>query len=316
MQLNPPTACTAGRFALPALLLFSLLAAAALLYPFSSLRHSLLWQAWMDFAHFPLFLVWQCLLAAAGRALGWRWAGGVSAVALLVLAAVVEVVQARVGRSLSLHDWLIGALGAGCGWWLGRWPVTSPRVLWIKLLPVAACTVLAAWPALRVSQQVWQDYQQLPALLVLEPVQLPPFWHPLPDDIAATTSTARLDVAPCDQQLCLLVTTVPKQFSGVARRFEFADWRAYQWLQIRVRTAEPLDLNVRIDDARSPAPAYAERFNGGYRLPAGEQDLRIPLQGEAGVGRQIDLAHVRKLALFVAPQPEPVSFRLLQVTLE
>ena len=67
MQLNPPTACTAGRFALPALLLFSLLAAAALLSPFSSLRHSLLWQVWMDFCHFPLFLVWQCLLAAANR---------------------------------------------------------------------------------------------------------------------------------------------------------------------------------------------------------------------------------------------------------
>ncbi len=317
MELNPPTACSAGRFVLPALLLFSLLAVAALLYPFPSLQHSVLWQSWMDVCHFPLFLLWQMLLAAVLRALGWRHAALISAGGLLVLAALVELVQARVGRSLSLHDWLMGALGVGCGLWLGHWRQASRPVRGTMLVAVVASALLAAAPALQVSRQVWQDRQQFPDLLVLTADRLPAFWSPLPaaEDPAESPSTALLQVASCDGPACLRVTTASGVYSGVARYFEFADWRGRQALHIRVQVAEPLSLNVRIDDARR-SPSFAERFNGEFRLPSGVQDLRIPLSGDTGVGRQIDLANVRKLALFVGPQLQPVSFRLLQVRLE
>lgn len=311
-QRYPRTACFAGRYVFIGLLLFSLLAVIGLLVSAPALRQSLLVQTWMDVGHFPLFLCWQLLLAGVLRTLGWRRGHWIAAVVLLLLAALVEWVQGAVGRDVSLRDWLIGAVGVGNGLALGYW---RKGVSWQRAGLVLLVLVSAGWAshwALKVSAQVWQDRQQFPQLLALQPGRVPPFWWALPTGVRPT---AQLHTAPCDQRQCLVVTTLPGAYSGVSRQFENSDWRGYRALLIEVRSASALQLHVRIDDQR-PAPPMLERFNTELAFPGGQHSLRIPLQGEQGVGGIIDLATVQRLAIFVSPQDQPVSFRLLRVTLE
>lgn len=309
MDDAPPTACPAGRFVLPGLLLFSLLATAALLYPFPALRDSALGQAWMDAGHFPLFLGWQWLLTAvlAGRV---RGAALVSAVTLVLLAGLVEIVQGQVGRSLSLSDWLHGVAGVACAALLPSPLHRHRRRVW--LLATLALATLFTEPALRESLRWQQDLRQFPRLLDASSSRLPLFWSPLPSDGPAS---ATLTPGWCDGQPCLTVQPLPLTYSGLSRAVNAGDWRPFRHLRLQLRCPRPLTLLVRIDDDR-PAPGLSERFNAERTCAGEQQTLVLPLTGASGVGAAIDIARVRRLALFTAPAPAPASFQLLRVELE
>ncbi|MBL8141657.1 MAG: VanZ family protein [Acidobacteria bacterium] len=94
----------------------------------------------------------------------------------------------------------------------------------------------------------------------------------------------------------------PAEYSGVALDEPWPDWRAYAALelQVRVPSAAPMQVSLRINDAEHDN-SYRDRFNTVIDLQPGVNSVRVSLEDvrHAPAGRPMDLAHIRTVILFV-----------------
>ena len=84
-----------------------------------------------------------------------------------------------------------------------------------------------------------------------------------------------------------------------ARRF-LAQHRAL----LRERPVWYFALGIRIDDLRSASSRHGSRYNGERQVAAGTSEIRLSLDEvrQAPEGRQLDLAHIRRLVLFTGDE--------------
>jgi hypothetical protein len=111
-------------------------------------------------------------------------------------------------------------------------------------------------------------------------------------------------------------------YSGVSFVYFPRNWTGYRFLNLGVLnpSSEGIKITCRIHDRRHEEgeQRYEDRFNKGFRLRPGWNDLRIDL-GEvarAPVGRTMDLGEIRVVGLFASRLPAPRTMFVDYVRLE
>jgi VanZ family protein len=111
------------------------------------------------------------------------------------------------------------------------------------------------------------------------------------------------------------------KYSGVSLFYFPHDWSGYRWLHFSVYNPqqEPLKIHARIHDTAhgSHGRVFADRFNRGFLLEPGWNDLRISLDRvrAAPAGREMDMRNIEGFGIFVVRQPRPLVIYLDNVYL-
>jgi len=106
----------------------------------------------------------------------------------------------------------------------------------------------------------------------------------------------------------------PGEYPGISIEEPYPDWNGWDRLIFRVSSAlaRPVSLVVRIDDIHHNNE-YGDRFNRAFTIAPGDNAIAIPIAdiGAAPRIRKFDLAHVRRILLFV---PAPMESLTLEVS--
>jgi len=95
----------------------------------------------------------------------------------------------------------------------------------------------------------------------------------------------------------------PSDYPGFISSMTVKDWSNFQELSFDVYnpSQHPVQIGVRIDD-RKNYPDYGERYNKGFILRFGRNNISVPLNTlvTSGSKRKLDLANIRRLFIFMA----------------
>jgi hypothetical protein len=234
--------------------------------------------------------------------------GGTFAAAALALAAggATELLQARLGRSASLHDFVLDGFGVLLA---TTWPPRS-RVWSVPRGLAAALTLLggiafALAPAWKHGIAVREARDRLPGLGMFDEARLRSLWVPHGREAEWDPGTGAIRVK------------IPAGTSGgIDYRPRGQDWSGYRELVLAVTNpGEPIRLGVRIDDAGSAADRswHSDEATVGH----GVSEVRISLgkSPERAGKRAIDWTEIHRLVLFVDKNPNPVEFSLRSAVL-
>ncbi len=254
---------------------------------------SRLYQTLWDFGHPLAFGLLAALLPR--RCL---FKGGL---ALVCLAAVVEVVQGWTGRTPSLHDVLTSGAGTAVvvAWRSGH------RML---VMTALAALALATGPLWRNLADEWMMRREFPELIS-------------PDSPWAASRWRRpLEKVSGPDGRVAWVTRLEKRYNGAWLRHLYPDWRGYRALEIRLILDQPVSLTLRIDDRQhwDNGQPVTDRLNLTWALAAGEHRLQVPLNevAQAPQGRLMDLSRIQSVYLFVPAAPQkPARLRILALRL-
>ena len=312
-------------FQLPLVLIsgLGLLMALAALVPIpENLTCSPVVQRCFDALHLPMFalaaavVLWFVLHQQSGNGVekknSWR---DVLPVALLFvgIAALVEVIQPSTGRSASMRDFLYGAAGSVLGaWWISRSELWAGRERAIFCVVALMSLLAVVWPIVSAGQHSRQLTDSFPKLLVEVPGVNGAFWK-----AEGGAEIRLLYLSKEGRNLAAIhVATPVSRWCGVNFRPNAgaADWSGHGELvlQIFTQSEAPFELGLKIEDYESID--HSTRFNHSISLTRGRQEVRIPL-GEIAP-EQVDLTHVKRLALFVSDQEPARSFVIEQAFLE
>lgn len=99
------------------------------------------------------------------------------------------------------------------------------------------------------------------------------------------------------------------RYAGISVIEPQPDWRGHHELLLDLITPQPVDLTLRIHDARHDQ-AYTDRFNRLLKLVPGANRIRIPLAEirDAPAGRHMNMARIAGVTLFIPDATGPVSF--------
>jgi hypothetical protein len=237
--------------------------------------------------------------------------------ATLLLGLLVEIVQDRLGRSLSLADLagdLLGTLAVLACSTAARASLTRRRLgllrgtalLGLLLLPIPLVRALADEAAAR---------RSFPVLAGFEFPGEASRWAG-----SAEFSRTRGLARQGRHSLRVVLGTGP--WSGIELRQLSHDWRGFHALRFSVFHSGPgpLTLRCRIHDGAHEAPGrpWTDRYNSSFTLAPGWNDLRIELEAVAAAppDRRMDLGDVRHFGLFVKDLPQPRVIHLDDVRLE
>ena len=111
----------------------------------------------------------------------------------------------------------------------------------------------------------------------------------------------------------------PALYSGISLVEPYPDWRGYRRLVLTIASDldAPLLLNIRIHDAAHDQ-RYANRFNRQFSVRPGMNRLVIPIDDvrTAPDRREMDLARIRGIVLFVHQLDHPTHIYLGPIVLE
>jgi len=256
-----------------------------------------------DLGHVLFFVLASLLLSQLVESryphcsVGLRW-GGVFA-AVLVLGGLVEGVQSVIsGRSPSVMDLLRNQLGCLLVF-VSVAPQRRGRMVLFSRIFVSGLLGIALIPLSRALIDERIAVAQFPVISDFEtPFELDR-WHGDEEVLFIDTRTVRKGSG------AMRVRFTRKEYSGVSLVSFPSDWRGYDRLAISVYNpdVDPLILECRINDVIHNN-RYHDRFNLRFILQTGWNDLVIPLDQlrQAPAGREMDLAHIAYLKLFVPEQ--------------
>lgn len=230
---------------------------------------------------------------------GWLW------LVLVLVAAGVEGLQPRAGRSAELTDWLYGAGGAAilCVSWTRR---AALRLRWISVFALALFPL--GWEG-----GMWhREFHAFPVL-----ARPGTWWAGRGWTLNAvrldTTSEHRFRVRP------IRAGRAGSAYPGLFRPAVRADWRRMMSLRTAIYWpgAEPAVVAIRVDDLPGNPP-YAERFQREFPVAPGWNDVVIPAAEfrRASGGRQLNLEAICQWGVFLVSAPAWDYFLLDAVRLE
>lgn len=295
MMFHKPLFSRSGREKLIGLVILSLA-------PFFFI-HSPLWllndagQAINNFAHIVFFFLFTVLVGGRLRLTGAR-AVLAAFFSVLVLSLIIEMVQARIGRTASWHDVMRNLLGC----WLALvWLHKATPTIWLGR--IAAALLLMVEVALLVQPVIEQLSlsKRLPLLTSVENSREVDHWHATASQLAQSTEQAS------DGKYSLKVELgQAAPYPGVALKQFAHDWSDFESLLIDIHNPQDqeLTLSLRIHDTQhrfGPAAFdYADRFNRRLRLQPGWNAITIPLQdiSSAARNRSMDLKRIQEIRFF------------------
>ncbi|WP_332908650.1 VanZ family protein [Desulfobulbus oligotrophicus] len=176
---------------------------------------------------------------------------------------------------------------------------------WLRIcvrFGVVSAILIAVWPLTRALIDEYLARQQFPVLADFEtPFERYRWNHS--DQLQTGSDIVRHGHRAARVQLST------NQYSGVALFYFPHDWRGFQTLHFSVYNPKktPLMLNARIHDVhhKKHGLEYSDRYNQGFDIESGWNDLVIPLDKVAAApkGRTMDMQHIEGFGLFVIQQP-------------
>lgn len=229
---------------------------------------------------------------------------------VILIGTAIELIQPHFGRSASLRDlWrnLLGALAA-LAWMAPRY---RPGWWAFRLLVLA----LLAAELYRPATNLWdirQAHRQFPLLSGFETAFEDWRWSAgtLDDSVArAGRRSLRLDL-------------VPARYSGTTLKRGFGDWTGYGHFAFSLHNPdpEPLRITVSIRDHEHfrRGGEYPDRFNRGFVLKPGWNDIVIPVEhiARAPRDRTLDMSDLAEVVIFTVDLRAPRTLYLDQVQLQ
>ncbi|WP_139249394.1 hypothetical protein [Malonomonas rubra] len=270
--------------------------------------------AW-GLGHLLSFALWGYLYLLWRGAGSFRRLAGEVLLLSLLLGGLTELLQAGFGREASWVDLGNDLLGAGTALVFSRqrfdWQPLS------RLLLQTAVVLLIGWQLIPFAKVVADDVlaqQQFPLLSGFETRLEVSRWGGAcrrQIDVSQAYSGAR----------SLRVDLGTQRYAGLALKHFPADWSGYSRLRFHLYNPanEPFQFYFRIHDQQHKASdnRYSDRFNTEFTVPQGWNSLEIDLQEVAAApkDRQLDLAKVAGMNIFVGKLAEPFSFYLDEVIL-
>ncbi len=265
----------------------------------------------LDAGHFLAFGLLALLAEGAARSRGWRHPTVTVAVAMVALAAAIELVQPALGRSatwLDLWNSVAGALVALA------WRAASGR--WRPAVALAGGVLFfaAALPAWQAWQGVFWQRSHFPVLGTFESGAELALWQARGQGSRVVLSR---EVA-LEGEGSLRVESAPGDWGGVKYLAGGMEWRGHRALQLAIYNPgpEPFELELRIDDDR-PAPGPRERFSRDIEIRPGWNRFTVELaEIERGPRHgPVDLGAIAKLLLVAERDDPPRLFYLDAVRL-
>ena len=126
------------------------------------------------------------------------------------------------------------------------------------------------------------------------------------------------DKHPTSGQKCLKLELYPSPYPGITLNGFNHVWSKYNTLKFDIYNQEetPLRLTIRIDDAENPP--YDDRYNHSIILRPGMNHISILFSSliTTGTGRNIDLANIQRVILFLVQPREKLTLFLDDIRLE
>jgi hypothetical protein len=270
--------------------------------------------------HLPAFALlaalWTATAVPAGRRVGsyLLMAGGG-----VLLAALGELLQTRVGRTASGVDLLLGSAGVAlgvAGVWMHR-RASAPAAWVVYVLVAAAAFAGALWPVAGAARAAVWARTAYPTLSDFEDAFQMVLWKPVAD-AHGEAMIRRVVSVGSTRGAALEVRAWGQRWAGVEHRVFAQDWRGHGALAFNVYnpSSHRLLLNLRIDDA-GDTTRYGARFDRRLSIAPGHSEVSIPLSSiERGPGsRLLDLSRIRRIVWFVGPGEVEHRWRLARVRL-
>ena len=276
------------------------------------------WVGVFDLGHIPLFGVVMWLTVGTLQTIRPSMPGsqriGCAFIATIGLGALTEVIQTlQPTRDASVSDFLRDTAGAGAvALWNGpyglRLPVSIARARPVLRVLSGALVAAACLPFVVVLDIYLQRNRSFPVLLRFDGSR----WE------ARLTSRGRATLEPnktapsreADLGPVTLMTMRPGRYSGLVLEEPYPDWRGYDALVWTVvsENESPFVITIRIHD-KQHNQRFDDRFNGKFVLRKGATVITIPLDDirRAPSGRELDLSHVRGIAVYAQRLQQPTQ---------
>jgi hypothetical protein len=270
--------------------------------------------------HLPAFALLAALwtataVPARARAARYLLVAGVG----VLFAALGEVLQARVGRTASGADLLLGAAGVALGVsgvWMRR--RVRPPAAWTVYGVLAVVALAGAlWPIAGPARAAAWSRAAFPTLADFEEAFQMVLWTPVADG-TGEASARRVLRQGASRGTALEVRARGPRWAGVEHRVIAHDWHGHAAFAFDVSnpSSEQLRLNLRIDDA-GDTTRYGDRFDRQLTIAPGRSQVVIPLASvEQGPrDRRLDLSRIRRIVWFVGSTEGERVWRLDNVRL-
>ena len=264
--------------------------------------HSALTQATQDAGHSVIFALIAMLvfavIAPLNLALQVKYV--LSFVIVVMLGVMVEWVQAKIGRDASISDILLDAVGAFVGLILcrARYHSSNKTILYgIAVIILLGCF---AYPAI-ILLGVVDKYRNVPVLVDFDGLVNTNVYKPM-NGAAVTIASAAGAWSDNQSDVAEIHFKPGHLWPGIELLEVFADWRAYEFLDLEVYSleSETLRLTLRVHD-KAHNNEYADRFNREFMIQPGLNQLSVSLDEikNAADSRQLDLSTIAGLIMFM-----------------
>jgi hypothetical protein len=284
---------------------------AVLVWPAGATSLTPLARAFFDGLHFPLFFAATILIHRGFPR--ERFSGTRTLLALaggLLLAGIVEGLQALLGREASAGDFLRGASGAalgaiGCFLFSGDWQWRKAYVV-----TVVAVAVLEFVPAGRLFRAARWQRAQFPVLGDFEnPLELR-LWTPQGvSHLGEETAIDQGEAFASRGKRAMRVKTAAGG-GGVDCYLGRQNWSAFEELRWEIwNPGEPFTLGIRIDDDADLSSAE-DRFATAVEVGRGKNAYRLPMdQVRRGMRtRLVNLSSIRRIVFHTEGAPSRLFF--------
>lgn len=230
--------------------------------------------------------------------------GGATVVALVVMGAATEGIQALLGRDADLNDVvsdLTGAAGAASGWICAQiHPRYRDHRIAVVLLLVLSAAALGYWlrPLVECASAYWHRAAELPVIAQFESQRDLYF-------IETNGAIKILRIPPIKRgngPSTALQVVLGSGSSGITFNEPYPNWRGYRTLALDLTNPSslPFPLTFRIND-RHHNNTYNDRFNMDLLLPSMTRKTFYISLGEveyAPRSRRMDMRQISTLILF------------------